>query len=161
MIRKTGLHAIRKFPSYIRLLIDVLKAPILIYVAAVGNLFLLIGAAAFYAVETGVNPTVQHPFDAIWWAFSTVTTVGFGDIVPMTTTGRIIGIGLMLAGITSFVSFTALLVTITSARAAEEIVGYEARESLKLEQIAEALASLANRLDALEQSTRSVLDRQR
>jgi voltage-gated potassium channel len=46
--------------------------------------------------------------DALWWAVQTVTTVGYGDVVPEHVTGRLIGIALMLQGI-------ALLTVITAA----------------------------------------------
>jgi voltage-gated potassium channel len=48
--------------------------------------------------------------DALWWSFVTVTTVGYGDMVPVTTGGRIVGIALMTVGIGLFsviTSFTA------------------------------------------------------
>lgn len=150
MIRHTGLRAIRKFSTYRSLLFDVLKSPILIWVAAAGNFFLAVGAAGFFLVERGTNSQVATMFDAVWWAFSTVTTVGFGDVVPVTTAGRLIGIALMIIGVTTFVSFTALLVTITSARAAEEIVGFEVRESRALSRIAEALEAVEARLEKIE-----------
>ena len=46
--------------------------------------------------------------DAVWWSFATVTTVGYGDRFPVTTTGRAIAAGLMLVGI-------ALLGTVTAS----------------------------------------------
>ncbi|WP_432949041.1 potassium channel family protein [Kribbella sp. CA-253562] len=48
--------------------------------------------------------------DALWWATTTVTTVGYGDHFPTTSEGRIVGVGLMLAGI-------ALVGTVTAALA--------------------------------------------
>ena len=37
--------------------------------------------------------------DGLWWAITTVTTVGYGDIYPTTTQGRVIAVGLMISGI--------------------------------------------------------------
>jgi voltage-gated potassium channel len=47
--------------------------------------------------------------DALWWAVVTVATVGYGDIVPTTTAGRIVGAGLIIFGVT-FLSFLAATV---------------------------------------------------
>ena len=46
--------------------------------------------------------------DGIWWAYSTVTTVGYGDIIPTTFQGRILGILLMLMGTAMFATYIAL-----------------------------------------------------
>ncbi len=65
----------------------------------------LAGGAAFSAVERGPNPHVSGAWDGVWWAVSTMTTVGYGDVSPVTTGGRVIAIVLMVVGI----GFTALL----------------------------------------------------
>jgi voltage-gated potassium channel len=67
---------------------------------------------ALYAVESGVNPNVNTYFDALWWGIVTLTSVGYGDITPVTPEGRLIGAALMVLGITLFAAITA---TITSA----------------------------------------------
>lgn len=144
--------AFRLLSIYGRLIFDVFRSPILLSVAAAGNVILLICAALFFNFEHGVNPHVQAPFDAVWWAFSTVTTVGYGDVSPMTAAGRVVAIILMIGGVTCFVSFTALLVTIASARATEEIVGFELRETRVLGQMADSLARIEARLGALERA---------
>jgi len=58
-----------------------------------------ISSVAFHTYESAVNPMVTSLFDSFWWAMSTVTTVGYGDIYPITTAGRMVAIFLMLVGI--------------------------------------------------------------
>lgn len=43
--------------------------------------------------------TIQSVGDGLWWAITTLTTVGYGDIYPTTTEGRFIAVGLMISGI--------------------------------------------------------------
>ena len=43
--------------------------------------------------------TIQNVGDGLWWAITTLTTVGYGDIYPTTTEGRFIAVGLMVSGI--------------------------------------------------------------
>lgn len=55
------------------------------------------------------NATIVTPGDALWWALTTVTTVGYGDTYPVTPEGRIIAGMLMLVGIALFGSMSALI----------------------------------------------------
>ncbi|MCA9349973.1 potassium channel family protein [Candidatus Saccharibacteria bacterium] len=64
----------------------------------------LIGAIFFNFFEAGINPNVSGIWDSIWWSVVTITTIGYGDIVPVTSEGRIVAIVLMLVG-TGTVSF--------------------------------------------------------
>lgn len=67
------------------------------------------GADLFHAFEHGVNENVHTFFDSIWWAMVTITTVGYGDIAPVTTGGRIVSMALMMLGI-GFLGLTTGLV---------------------------------------------------
>ncbi|MGI5862152.1 MAG: potassium channel family protein [Myxococcales bacterium] len=51
-----------------------------------------------YIAEHRVNAQFKNPLDAIWWAMVTITTVGYGDTVPLTAGGKITAIGLMFSG---------------------------------------------------------------
>jgi voltage-gated potassium channel len=65
-------------------------------------------AVAFTLIEdVGDGRRVQSFFDALWWAISTVTTVGYGDIYPITAVGRVIAAMTMLVGISSLAVVTA------------------------------------------------------
>jgi voltage-gated potassium channel len=55
------------------------------------------------------NATIRTGGDALWWALTTVTTVGYGDTFPVTTEGRIIAALLMLIGIALFGSMSAIV----------------------------------------------------
>jgi|GEM_PF-5031251 len=82
--------------------------PIFPVLTVAGNLLIFAGAGALYFTEHGINPSVKSPLDALWWAVSTVSTVGYGDVSPITPHGRIAGIVLMILGTALFWSYTAL-----------------------------------------------------
>lgn len=71
----------------------------------------VISAAGFFLAEVGANENVQTPIDALWWAIVTLTTVGYGDVFPVTPEGRLAGSALMIVGITLWAAITG---TITS-----------------------------------------------
>ncbi|MFG2122146.1 potassium channel family protein [Streptomyces sp. NPDC048710] len=58
------------------------------------------GALAVYQQERGAPGATMKTFgDAVWWAASTLSTVGYGDITPVTTLGRVIATGMMACGV--------------------------------------------------------------
>lgn len=72
---------------------------------------MVICSAALFIAEKGVNAAVQSPLDALWWGIVTLTTVGYGDVVPTTPEGKVAAAVLMLLGIGLFSGITA---TVTS-----------------------------------------------
>ena len=73
----------------------------LMYIMAFAFTSVFVGAFAEYIVEASVHNSKINTFgDALWWSIVTVTTVGYGDIYPVTITGRIIASILMIIGIT-------------------------------------------------------------
>ena len=55
-------------------------------------------ATALYLAEEGINPAINEPMDALWWGIVTLTTVGYGDVFPITNEGRIAAAALIDPG---------------------------------------------------------------
>ena len=111
----------------------------LIYGLAIYLLVIIVGSALFFYIESGVNPNVAAPDDAIWYMIVTITSVGYGDIVPYTGLGRIVGVIAMLTAI-----LFASLVTATTTSALLEKFREERAKTVKesKETIGEVLAQL-------------------
>ncbi len=85
------------------------------------NLSIFAGAGILYGLEKEMNPKLPSFLDAVWWSVSTITTVGYGDIIPLTAWGKVTGMGLMLFGTAIFGSFTALFATILMKPEMDEV----------------------------------------
>lgn len=68
-------------------------------------------------IIAGIDPNIKSPADGIWWAIVTVTGVGYGDIVPISTEGRVFATMLILAGVGLFSVVTANLSVFFISRA--------------------------------------------
>jgi len=88
-------------------------------------------STTFYMVERDYNPQLNEIMDAIWWGFTTVTTVGYGDIVPVTGLGRLLGIVLMVLGTIFFVGFTAIFVSVLTSLHTDLLIKHEENISIK------------------------------
>lgn len=77
------------------------------FVGLVGLAVVVLGAIGVYLVEGDQNPAVGSFGNALWWAVVTATTVGYGDVSPVSTEGRLIAVLLMLTGIGVIGVFTA------------------------------------------------------
>ena len=82
---------------------------LLLAMGAVGSL-LLVGSTLVYFAEHEAQPDKFRSIpDALWWGVATITTVGYGDVYPVTTLGKLIGGCLAVFGIASFALPTAIL----------------------------------------------------
>lgn len=70
-----------------------------VYLAASGTLIVFISALAVLDAERGGPGPIQSFGDALWWALATISSVGYGDMYPVTSEGRFVAAGLMACGI--------------------------------------------------------------
>ncbi|WP_082592416.1 potassium channel family protein [Phycicoccus sp. Soil803] len=102
------------------------------YVIGAAVMAVGLGAVAVLDVEQdakGANITTIG--DALWWASTTVTTVGYGDRYPVTTTGRVIAVALMIVGI-------ALVGAVTASIAAWFVASLDKDQRTKASEVAAA-----------------------
>jgi voltage-gated potassium channel len=87
-----------------------------IYVGGASTMLVFLAALATLDAESR-NPdaSITTYGDALWWAAVTTTTVGYGELYPVTTEGRFVAVGLMLVGIGLIGSVTAMVVTVLTS----------------------------------------------
>lgn len=96
-----------------------------------------------------IDPNIETPLDGIWWAWVTVTTVGYGDLVPSSTAGRLFAGLLMLLGIALFSLLTASFSTFFLAQAEEKISVQEAENADRLQLLQRQVTVLEEKIDQL------------
>lgn len=102
-----------RYSSPIRGIGRALRENALLYVFSFTFLLAVVnlGGALIFLVERGSNPSIHSVSDGMWWALVTITTVGFGDITPVTGVGRIVGGALMIVGMFSLALFAGVVGT--------------------------------------------------
>jgi voltage-gated potassium channel len=102
---KIGMLVNKLYCSYCsKLKSDVLNTMIVYLIIVFG-----IGTFGFYFVEHGVNDKICNYADSAWLTFTTLTTIGYGDIYPMTLEGRIVTILISLLGLGLFASIISVI----------------------------------------------------
>ena len=105
----------------------------------------LIGGLLVTLVDPKDFPTLGR---GMWWAVQTVTTVGYGDVVPTSTSGRVIGTVVMVTGI-GFLTVVTATVTATFIESARRRVAQDRHDPVlaKLEELETRLERIERRLD--------------
>lgn len=126
----------------------------IIHLIIAAGLVILVGTIVMYNIESKVpNTQIKTYLDSLWWCVATVTTVGYGDIVPVSNLGRIVAIFYMFFGI-SMISLMFFVITNTFYRRRYDKAEVEQRQQL-LNQLKNELMS---RLSDIEGKQAKCLD---
>ena len=80
------------------------------YLLVAAGIVIIAGTVIMYKLESGAeNSQMTTLLDALWWCVATVTTVGYGDVVPITSLGRIVALVYMFFGIILFTTTLAVI----------------------------------------------------
>ena len=114
-------------------------------VAMISFLLVVFSSIVILQSESGIDGSnISSSSDALWWAFVTITTVGYGDFYPVSTTGRIVAISLMIAEIGLFGTLTAYVASMFFLD--------EKKEEERDDQILDEIRVLSKRITSLESS---------
>ncbi len=101
----------------------------------------VLGSAAILVAEDGPGATILDAGQALWWAVVTLTTVGYGDVVPTTTAGRLVAVVLMIGGVGLFGALSGIVASWIVAP----------RRSLEAREVALLRAEIASLHERVEQ----------
>ncbi len=136
---------------------NALRGRIVTYVLASASLLVYAGALAVLdAEENATGSNITNFGDALWWALTTITTVGYGDHYPITFLGRLVAAGLMIGGV-------AVLGVVTAAVASwlVEHVAIETAANIETDEepLRVELARLTAQIERLTEQMASTEDR--
>ncbi|MCB0764758.1 MAG: ion transporter [Flavobacteriales bacterium] len=117
------IRIVRAFRSLQKLIDHVFKnraQGALTSVSTTAAMLVIVASVAILQVENSPDSNIRTAEDAIWWAYVTITTVGYGDKFPVTTEGRVIAAILMTAGVGVFGTFAAYLASLFVAPTARK-----------------------------------------
>ncbi|AVH58942.1 MULTISPECIES: potassium channel family protein [Streptomyces] len=118
---------------------------------------LMFGSLAVLSVERdSPNGNIKTLGDAMWWSFTTMTTVGYGDHAPTTGLGRILAVGLMLSGIALLGVVTANIAAWFISRFEKDDVE-ERRQTAAIEALTEEVRALRAEIAALSGGATSIV----
>ncbi len=125
--------------------------------AAVFVVLALVGAIVMRIVDQQDYPSLGT---ALWWALQTVTTVGYGDVVPTTTAGRVVGGIEMVLGV-SFIAFVTAGVTSTVVKRGgiEDAQAEREQSERHTRMVVDGLSETKEAIAALEQRLRQIESR--
>jgi voltage-gated potassium channel len=120
---------------------NMLRGRVVIYTVGATVLTVFIASLAVFDAENGIGDIATSP-DAVWWAFVTITTVGYGDFYPVTLTGRITAVGLMVGGLALIGVVTATLASWIVERVADQNTKTVNATEAQVEQLRVEIAEL-------------------
>ena len=132
---------------------DAFRGRIVVYTVSGVALLIYTSSLAVFDKERYLHGATINSFGkALWWSITTVTTVGYGDVYPVTNTGRVIAVLLMIGGISLVGVVTAALASWIIERVTEEESLMQTATVAHIEELRNEIRALGKELRARESS---------
>lgn len=140
-------RAIRSLKFILMVLFQNRTKGTLVTVSLMGFSIMVFSTIVILQVENVPEANIKDADDALWWAITTVTTVGYGDKFPVTHAGRVVGAFLMITGVGLLGAFMAYFASI--------FMKGEFKEEKRLERkVLHEIRALKKQIDKLEDALR-------
>ena len=119
---------------------------------------ILVGTFVMYAIESNVpNTKIKTLGDSLWWVVETITTVGYGDIVPISSVGRTVALVFMFGGI---LTITTIMSVVSTGFYKKRVSKEESeRRQQEFEQLKKVLVDKLSDIESEISDLRSCLDK--
>ncbi len=135
------------------------RARLAVFVGSTSLLVVFLCSLAFLDAERGAPDTKVTDYgDALWWAAVTVTTVGYGDVYPVTVEGRVVSIVLMAFGI-GLISFAIGTATSWVVDQVKSVDASARRTDREVDELTAEVRALREEIAALTEAARAEPDR--
>lgn len=128
---------------------NAIRGKVIIYTISGAVLLVYVGALAVFEAERAAPDAHITSFGlAVWWAMTTITTVGYGDMYPVTTTGRVMASLMMIGGISLVGSITATIASWIVQTVSDDDQQQDAATAAHIDQLRGEIAELRELLSA-------------
>lgn len=103
------LRSVRSLPRLLRLVFVEKTSGGVMTVVLTMFLLVVFASIAVLWCEHDARSNIKTAQDAVWWSVTTITTVGYGDLYPVTMAGRVVAMGLMFSGVGMFGALSGII----------------------------------------------------
>lgn len=122
---------------------DTIRGKVIVFTTCGVVIIVYAASLAILDIERYKDGTHIHNLgDALWWAVTTVTTVGYGDVTPVSGEGRMVAVALMVAGVSLLGVVTATLASWIVQRVAEEDSATQSVTAAQIEELRDEIRKL-------------------
>lgn len=146
------IYALFKYMIEIRDVIRLTRKTKLDYATVILLTTLIFGSILFYLVESPVNPTASTLDNSMFFMIVSMTTVGYGNTVPVTRIGQLIAVTAIVVG----VAYTGW---VTAAMASSLIEDFRKKRKIEIEKTNEAIEKIIEKLDKIENELEEIKKR--